>query len=258
MDHVIEKLVEYRVLAQKHTAPVKATATATLRAAANAEEFVQRIQDEAQIEVQVISGFREASLVYAGVRHGLPDLEEQGLLCVDVGGGSTELASGSADRAQFLTSIAVGTLVVHRRWLGFEEISSNEVKRARKGLIKRLKPHALFAVKNPMTHHVCTGGSAQRIAKIARIIEGKPDAEIHGYPLSTACLDAVIARVVGARTSEGRKAIPGMDPERANQLLGGAIIYRELSRLMALEQWTVSMSAIRTGMILELDEQVNG
>ena len=48
-----------------------------------------------------------------------------------------------------------------------------------------------------------------------------------------------------------------MDPERANQLLGGAIIYRELGRLLGLKQWTVSMSAIRTGLLLQIDQETN-
>ncbi len=257
MDHVVEKLIEFRQLADAHSAPVKATATATLRAATNADEFVERIQNEAGIEVQVITGFREAALVYAGVRHGLPRLDHQTLVCVDVGGGSTELALGHSAEPIALSSIALGTLVVHRRWLGFNDIGAGRVRRARSAMRARLTDAVSFIERTPIEHYVCTGGSAQRIAKIARLIEGKPTADVHGYPLTQKALEAVISAVSDARSPDGRRSIPGMDPERADQLLGGAIIYLELGRILGLTHWTVSMSAIRTGLLLQMDRETN-
>lgn len=67
---------------------IRVVATATLRLANNADEFLHTAQQILGCPVQVISGEEEARLIYHGVAHttGGPDRR----LVVDIGGGSTE------------------------------------------------------------------------------------------------------------------------------------------------------------------------
>src|SRR5688572_7480954 len=74
---------------------IYAFGTSALRNAKNATELIDRVRAELHLEIEVISGDREAELIYKGVASGY-DFKQPGLI-MDIGGGSTEfiLADGS-------------------------------------------------------------------------------------------------------------------------------------------------------------------
>ena len=74
---------------------------------------------------------------------------------------------------------------------------------------------------------------------------------VHGYRLERAALGAVVDRLMRAPTVGERRGLPGMDPERAGTLLGGALVFEALTRLLGLSGWTISMDALRTGLIVD-------
>ena len=85
---------------------IRVVATATLRLACNADEFLQTAEQILGCPIQVISGEEEARLIYHGVAHttGGPDQR----LVVDIGGGSTELVTGTGAQAAQLYSLSMG------------------------------------------------------------------------------------------------------------------------------------------------------
>ena len=85
---------------------IRVVATATLRLATNAQQFLSVAEDILGCPVEVISGEEEARLIYQGVAHttGGPDQR----LVVDIGGGSTELVTGSGAAATELFSLSMG------------------------------------------------------------------------------------------------------------------------------------------------------
>ena len=93
MGRVIETLKRFKQIADISSADVKAVATSAVREALNKEAFLQRAKEEAGIQVEMISGFEEARLIYLGVLQTLPILDKKVLL-VDIGGGSTEFLLG--------------------------------------------------------------------------------------------------------------------------------------------------------------------
>src|SRR5438876_5716452 len=86
---------------------VIAKATSAIRTAANGSELVDRIEAEAAVEVEVISGLEEARLIFAAVRASLV-LEPAPALCVDIGGGSVEIAIGDAGGLRWAPSVSRG------------------------------------------------------------------------------------------------------------------------------------------------------
>jgi len=95
---------------------IRVVATATLRLASNADEFLQKAQEILGCPVQVIAGEEEARLIYHGVAHttGGPDQR----LVVDIGGGSTELVTGTGAQATALISLSMGCVTWLERYFG--------------------------------------------------------------------------------------------------------------------------------------------
>ncbi|TOP23973.1 Ppx/GppA phosphatase family protein, partial [Vibrio parahaemolyticus] len=81
---------------------IRVVATATLRLAKNADLFIEKASNILGNPVKVIQGEEEARLIYQGVAHttGGPDQR----LVVDIGGGSTELVTGTGAKAEQLYS----------------------------------------------------------------------------------------------------------------------------------------------------------
>ncbi|MCA9538580.1 MAG: hypothetical protein KC620_06810, partial [Myxococcales bacterium] len=175
-----------------------------------------------------------------------------------VGGGSTELVVGRGGRPVLTASLPLGALTVCRRWLGADPIARHRVRAARRFIAGALRARAGAVERFGFTAAVGTGGSIQRLARIAAALKGAPTEDVHGHFLDTKALDAVVERLVHARTQAERLALPGMDPDRADTLLGGALIFQALAHLLRLDGWRVSMTALRTGLLVDTHRRAVG
>lgn len=85
---------------------VRIVGTQALRQAANREEFLVQVQKLLGHPVEIISGEDEARLAYRGVAADSGDAD--GLLVLDIGGGSTEIVAGQGGEIQQLASLRLG------------------------------------------------------------------------------------------------------------------------------------------------------
>ena len=90
----IEAMIRYKEIADRHhVQEILATGTSALRSATNSGELLDNIRQTTGIEVHIIPGDEEASLIYAGVTH---SIHPTGVfLIMDVGGGSVEFILAS-------------------------------------------------------------------------------------------------------------------------------------------------------------------
>jgi exopolyphosphatase/guanosine-5'-triphosphate,3'-diphosphate pyrophosphatase len=88
---------------------VKAAATSAMRDAVNAQAIIQQVKEETGIEIEIISGGYEASLIYEN--HIAENMDtEHAYLYIDVGGGSTELTFFAGNKLLFSSSFNIGTI----------------------------------------------------------------------------------------------------------------------------------------------------
>ena len=86
---------------------VRAVGTQTIRIAQNNKAFLRRAQDVLGFPIEILPGQEEARLVFEGCAHRLP-LSDKKRLVIDIGGGSTELVTGSGLHADRCESFHVG------------------------------------------------------------------------------------------------------------------------------------------------------
>ena len=92
---------------------VVTAATSAVREAPNGREFLQAIQEQLGLEVDLVSGPEEARLIYLGVLSGMA-FGDQPHLILDIGGGSTELVLADGRDARALTSTRIGAVRLQR------------------------------------------------------------------------------------------------------------------------------------------------
>ena len=94
----------FRLLAEAAGATeLHACATSAMRTATNGDDIVDRIEAETGVAVEVISGRREAELIFGAIRAAVV-LEPAPALCFDLGGGSVEIMVGDASGLQWAAS----------------------------------------------------------------------------------------------------------------------------------------------------------
>jgi exopolyphosphatase / guanosine-5'-triphosphate,3'-diphosphate pyrophosphatase len=252
-DEVIDRatllLSSFRDLALRHGAELRVSATAALRAARNADQFVAQAAEVAQVDVKIISAMDEARLVRQGVRFGLPTPLGLPSLCIDVGGGSTEFSVGCGEHINLVASVPRGALTVHSRFLGFDPVPSIRARKARQAIHRRFRTCVRSVNQTHFENVVATGGTIQRIARIVAALRGAPVQDVDGFIINRSEFKDVVRRLIKAHSQEGRLKIPGMDPTRADVLLGGALIFEALGDTLDIEEWIVSMSALRAGLL---------
>ncbi|QEF74848.1 guanosine-5'-triphosphate,3'-diphosphate diphosphatase [Escherichia coli] len=134
---------------------IRVVATATLRLAVNAGDFIAKAQEILGCPVQVISGEEEARLIYQGVAHTTGGADQR--LVVDIGGASTELVTGTGAQTTSLFSLSMGCVTWLERYFADRNLGQENFDAAEKAAREVLRP-----VADELRYHgwkVCVGAS---------------------------------------------------------------------------------------------------
>lgn len=107
---LIQTIKAFKLLIEVHEAiSFKAVATAAMREASNGKEIVKRVFDETGISIEIVSGEREANIIFSN--HVAEELDQnKGYLYIDVGGGSTEVTLFEDGMVKASSSFNIGTI----------------------------------------------------------------------------------------------------------------------------------------------------
>ena len=134
---------------------IRVVATATLRLAVNAGEFLAKAQEILGTPVQVISGEEEARLIYQGVAHTTGGADQR--LVVDIGGASTELVTGTGAQTTSLFSLSMGCVTWLERYFADRSLTKENFD-----LAEAAAREVLLPVADVLRYHgwkVCVGAS---------------------------------------------------------------------------------------------------
>ena len=140
---------------------LKACATSAMRDASNSADILRKIKMETGIEIKIISGSEEASLIQES--HIAETLEQGGsYLYIDVGGGSTELTMFSKGKLSFKQSFNIGTIRLLKQMI--TEADWAEMKEFLKKNTKNLSNVVAIG----------SGGNINKIFSLSKKKDGKP------------------------------------------------------------------------------------
>jgi exopolyphosphatase / guanosine-5'-triphosphate,3'-diphosphate pyrophosphatase len=229
MDRVSEAIAVYReVIDRLGVQRVVALATSAMRDAENGPEFRDYLKQRFGIEPQTISGDEEARLTFLGATSSRNDDRET--LVIDIGGGSTEYVVGHPGRdPAFHTSTQMGSVRFTERYENLEEMGA---------AVRETVPDV------SVEQGIAVAGTATSLAAI----DGAE--RIHGYRLSLATCERLVAMLAGMSLEE-RRQVKGLDPDRAPTIVAGAVILTESMRVLGLAEIEVSERDILHGAALD-------
>jgi exopolyphosphatase / guanosine-5'-triphosphate,3'-diphosphate pyrophosphatase len=235
IEKIIKTIKAYKLLLEvyevKHT---RACATSAMRDAVNAAAVIQKVKSETGIQIEVISGQEEATLIYENhIAENLTAAESY--LYIDVGGGSTELTFFSDGKLVFKESFNIGTI----------RILKNQVTEATWDAMKefireRTKGH----------HHVTAIGSGGNINKIFSLSKRKM-----GKSLDLELLRDYY-REFNNLSVQQRMSMYKLREDRADVIVPALLIYINAMRWADAEEIFVPQIGLADGLIHMLHEQL--
>ncbi len=229
---------------------IVAFATSAVREAENREDFIERVREAAGIEVRVISGVEEARLIWLGVSSGI-ELGTRQAVLIDIGGGSTEVIVGGSSGHKMLESMKLGSVRLSNQFLGQDGPVSPEtfakiqhyVQGVATQVVRRVRGHGFDLAL----------GSAGTITTLGDIIARRsPEAGgSQRNPIIRLAELRDTVQVLCRLPLEERRRVPGMDPTRADILLGGAAVIVTLMEALGTDRLTVSDRGLRDGILLD-------
>ncbi|MFO7819942.1 MAG: Ppx/GppA phosphatase family protein [Halanaerobacter sp.] len=230
-------LKEYQELVDSYQAHYRAVATSAIRDAENKEEFLNKTKEESGIKIDVINGLEEAELSYLGITSGLIK-QEDNMLAVDIGGGSTEFIFGAIDGIREYKSINLGAVRLKESWKDDLEAMRSEAQSQVQEVLTDNKAEMLIGV----------GGTITTLASIDQNLEDYQPHKIQNYRLSFAEIGDILEQLKELNFAE-RKRIVGLAPDRADIIIPGIIILLEIMKASNLKRLQVSDFGILEGII---------
>ena len=255
MERAIATLRRFQEIAKSlFTETIVAVATSAVREAPNGRDFLQQVEMELGLSVDLISGQEEARRIYLGVLSGM-EFNNQPHIIIDIGGGSTELILGDSHQPRSLSSTKVGAVRLTAEYITTDPVSNAEFQYLQayvRGMLERPVEELLTHVQlHEFPRLVGTSGTIESLATIhAREKLGIVPSPLSGYQLSLKDLQDLVNRLRKLSNSE-RAAIPGMSDKRSEIILAGAVILLEAMTQLGVEALTVCERSLREGVIVD-------
>ena len=227
-----------------------AVGTSAMRDAVGGQEFVARAAKILGVAPRVIDGNEEARLTFAGALSGLP---QPGKVTVfDIGGGSTEIIVGrsSASARQIVSAISlnIGSVRLFERHVQSDPPTAEEMQRVEQDI-----QHALADAPKPESGATLVGvaGTVTQLAALELELLRYDATRVHGYTLTRSAVDRLATRLASLDLAQ-RRALPGMEPARADVLIVGSAIARAVLEWSGALELVVSDRGVRWGLAEEL------
>jgi exopolyphosphatase / guanosine-5'-triphosphate,3'-diphosphate pyrophosphatase len=221
-----------------------AVATSAVRDAADGPELVARAH-RLGVPLQAIDGDHEALLGFHGAVHDLP---VSGGVTFDVGGGSAEISSFRERRLARSWSLPLGSLRMSDGYLRSDPPTGHEVRALRKAASAALGGAGVAELGADETL-VGIGGTVRNLAKVDLKRTDYPLPLLHGYELPQRRLEQLIDDLAN-RSMKRRTHVPGLNPDRADTIVGGALVIQAIARHVGADRVLVSSRGLREGLAL--------
>lgn len=251
IERALSAMHDFQAIIRQHECQkVGAVATSAVRNAKNGEILIDRIAEATGIQVEVIDGYREAELIYEGIRATIPISELS--LITDIGGGSVEFIICNAEEILWKGSFEIGAQRLFYRFHTIDPIPAENVVSLNHYLSRTLQPLAEAIEQYKPAMIIGSSGSFSTLYKLYAGMnnigyeKNQPEYElpVEGYYR--------VHKQLLLQNRIERSEMPGMRPERKDMIVTASCIVYFLVRLLHSEKMRVVSASLREGLLASL------
>ena len=218
-----------------------AFATSAVRDAPDSSAVLAAVREQSAVDLEVLTGEDEARLTFFAARRWL-GWSAGRLLCLDIGGGSLEMAVGSDEEPEVALSVPLGAGRVTRDRLAGDPPPREVVDATRAWAGKRIAAAAGSLLAGGPAD--CVAVTSKTFRSLARLSRGSSPSVLEADGL-----DRVLELLRGT-TVEERSVLPGVSAGRAAQLLAGAVVASAAFEQLGVHEARTCPWALREGLVL--------
>jgi exopolyphosphatase / guanosine-5'-triphosphate,3'-diphosphate pyrophosphatase len=234
---------------------LRAIATSAVREATNGRDFVREAWRRHRIRVEAVAPEEEARLAFRSVtRH--YDLDDRLTAIVDIGGGSTEVILAAGGLVEQVVSLPLGAVRLAERYGKSDPLKPKHWKALRRAIDQAIKD----AIGRPPFAADVMIGSGGTFTNLAEMAQAERDGKVghaRDYPLSRAEVTRLLDRL-RETPLDGRRQIPGLNPERADIIVAGVAVVARLTRRLGTQRVLVNDRGVRDGVLLSMIDDLAG
>lgn len=239
-----------QIINSYHTIKTFGFATSAIRTAKNGMDFVKQIHQDFDIEIEVISGNREAELIYYGTREAV-GLDDEVVAILDIGGGSNEIIIANSEKIFWKKSYPIGMTRLLEQFRPSDPIKMDELEEIEAFLKEKLSD-LIQALK---TYSVKTLiGSSGSFSTLRQIILAEEKNEFKAdqthYNIKLEDFNTLHRRFLES-TLEERMQMEGMDSARVHLMVIASILINFLVKESELSVLFQSAYALKEGALFD-------
>lgn len=253
IDLSADAIAKFRSISQaRRVDSIIAVATASVREAKNAAEFVREIETRTGVRVDVLSSLEEARLIGVAAAQFF-GANKTSLLNIDIGGGSTEISLMKAGEPHKLFSTKLGAVGLTEKFILSDPPRAKEIKQAQTEIAFALE-HPVRKIKGETW--TISSGTSGTILNLAALLnfetaeDSEQKSEIQLKKL--AALNKTLAEI----PLEKRALLPVISPQRAEVIVAGGQILEGVMRALGIETVQPCGYALREGVIIDYLRQI--
>ena len=246
-------LEKMRDRAQAYRPVFMVVGTYAVRAAKNRADLLENIYKRTRLRVKVLPGDEEARLMGLAISYNFSRRNKE-LLCLDIGGGSTEIAVYKNHRPLYLKSLALGSVVLTSKFLKNkgQTLSYAHIEKLEKTIEKTLAPLINKLKDKSFKKAVICSGLGKTLAFMDYVDKtGEKLQNPDRYHLTRKKLQQFRHKVCRLKHPSKIKAHWKISGNRSEIVLAGLLVLYLITEKLKISSWTISNYGIREGLILD-------
>jgi exopolyphosphatase/guanosine-5'-triphosphate,3'-diphosphate pyrophosphatase len=236
----IKAMTHFKKVCNEHdVSEIRGIGTSALRDASNSVDFIEQVKKHLDIDIEIISGDREAELIYRGVKwtHHFDDPA----VIMDIGGGSTEFIFADENGINDLISLNIGVSRIYQHFTFTDPLSPTDISNIENWLEERAG--GFFDKRQ---EHILIGASGSFETFYELIHNERFPSQLEAVELSfdflVECLDEIIAS-----TQEERDANDWIIPIRKRMAPIAAVKTRWVINKLDIKRVFISPCSLKEG-----------
>ncbi len=248
IERAVDTIRRFRQLAESRGAEkVYAVATATVRASDNANEFIETVERETGVHIEIISGIEEARIIGLAAAY---SIKSNSLINIDIGGGSTELSVMQNGLPVKLFSMKLGAVGLSDKFIANDPPKLREIKDLQAEIALALERPTRELGEVQWREASGTSGTILSLGVILENSNGAEKIERGGQIIELSALEKLNEKLA-LMNVEQRIELPGVSKQRAEIVIAGGQILAGVMRALKIKKLTTCAFALREGVVID-------
>ena len=225
---------------------LRAVGTSALREAGNSGQLIQQVRERTGIELEVLSDDEEARLIALGLRWRAPGIGFPFVL-FDVGGGSSEVIVARSEVSIHGQSLPLGAVRLTEQHLTLAPPTDEHWRAADRAIGETIERHWPAGEVFRCSQGIGSSGTA---TTLMRMCYGPPESQIEDKPITREQINDLMGQIKPMTHAQIAESF-GIEYERAQIILAGAMILSRLMKRFGVETLRLILTGVSDGLLAD-------